>query len=129
MTMSATTTSAPFIATDAVLKPSVPLPADSKKVHGVEFNEFKDRDGGITAEELVRGMAGMGFQASAVADAVKIIEDMVCGIATFAVKSHHELLSRYHPAACSLDLPAIVLNISTSVPGKIPRHLKGLPSS
>ncbi|KAH0548049.1 Deoxyhypusine synthase [Trichoglossum hirsutum] len=67
---------APATATDAVLKPSGPLPEGSRTVRGVEFNEYRERGAGVTAEELVGGMARMGFQASAVADAVKIVEDM-----------------------------------------------------
>ncbi|KAH0542588.1 Deoxyhypusine synthase [Glutinoglossum americanum] len=67
---------APATATDAVLKASEPLPEGSRPVRGVEFNEYKERGGRITVEELVGGMAGMGFQASAVAEAVRIVEDM-----------------------------------------------------
>ncbi|KAI9856902.1 MAG: Deoxyhypusine synthase [Trichoglossum hirsutum] len=67
---------APATATDAVLKPSDPLPEGSKTVRGVEFNKYKERNAGITVEELVEGMARMGFQASAVAEAVRIVEDM-----------------------------------------------------
>jgi deoxyhypusine synthase len=70
---------APSTATDAVLKPSQPVPKDSRVVHGVEFNKYSERDGGIKVEELVGGMAGMGFQASAVAEAARIVEEMVCG--------------------------------------------------
>ena len=85
---------APLTATNAVLKPSEPLPEGSRTVHGVEFNKYRERDGGITVEELVGGMAGMGFQASAVAEAVRIVEDMVCG---FAITNQHDLPSRYCP--------------------------------
>jgi len=70
---------APSTATDAVLKPSQPLPEGSRVVQGVEFNKYSGRDGGIAVEELVSGMAGMGFQASAVAEAARIVEEMVCG--------------------------------------------------
>lgn len=69
------TQKAPAAATDAVLKPSDPVPEDARKVSGIDFNKYVDRE--ITARELVEGMANMGFQASAVGDAVRIINGMV----------------------------------------------------
>ncbi|KAG5298670.1 deoxyhypusine synthase [Histoplasma ohiense] len=45
-----------------------------KPVTGIDFNEYAGRD--ITVAELVDGIAGMGFQASAMGDAVQIINDM-----------------------------------------------------
>lgn len=65
----------PTVAADAVLKASDPVPDGMRRVNGLEFDDFKERD--MTVKELVAGMAGMGFQASAVADAVRIINDMV----------------------------------------------------
>lgn len=65
----------PSAATDAVLKPSAPMPQGVEQVRGIEFNDYRNHP--ITAEELVAGMASMGFQASAVAEAVRIINDMV----------------------------------------------------
>ena len=59
----------------AVLKPSDPVPEDARTVKGVEFDDH--RDAPITVEEMVAGMASMGFQASAVADAVRVVDDMV----------------------------------------------------
>lgn len=64
----------PTVAADAVLKASDPVPDGMRQVNGLEFDDFKERD--MTVKELVAGMAGMGFQASAVADAVRIINDM-----------------------------------------------------
>ncbi|KAL1984340.1 hypothetical protein VTN96DRAFT_9201 [Rasamsonia emersonii] len=64
----------PASATQAVLVASAPVPEDARKVRGVDFNQFADRD--ITVPELVANMANMGFQASAVADAVRIINEM-----------------------------------------------------
>ncbi|EER40614.1 deoxyhypusine synthase [Histoplasma capsulatum var. duboisii H88] len=46
----------------------------SKPVTGIDFNKYAGRD--ITVAELVDGIAGMGFQASAMGDAVQIINDM-----------------------------------------------------
>ncbi|MCJ1343598.1 Deoxyhypusine synthase [Peltigera leucophlebia] len=64
----------PIIATAAVLKPSEPVADGARKVKGLEFDDFRERD--ITVKEMVAGMANMGFQASAVADAVRIINEM-----------------------------------------------------
>ena len=66
---------APTLSTDAVLRPSAPVSEDVHEVSGIEFNDYKDRD--ITVAELVSGMANMGFQAGAVAEAARIINDMV----------------------------------------------------
>lgn len=65
----------PATATNAVLKPSDAVPDGARQVQGVEFDDFRERN--MTVRELVSSMANMGFQASAVADAVKIINDMV----------------------------------------------------
>lgn len=65
----------PTIATEAVLKPSDPVADGVLQVKGVEFDDFRERD--MTVKEMVTSMASMGFQASAVADAVRIINDMV----------------------------------------------------
>lgn len=65
----------PSKATDAVLVASDPVAEGVQQVHGIEFNDYHDAD--ITVTELVDGMAKMGFQASAVGDAVRIINEMV----------------------------------------------------
>ena len=65
---------APTLSTDAVLKASAPVPAGVHKVSGIEFNDCAERD--ITVAELVKGMTNTGFQASAVADAARIINHM-----------------------------------------------------
>jgi deoxyhypusine synthase len=61
-------------ATDAVLVKSDEMPPDAQKVEELDFNKIK---GPITAEHLLLGMKNMGFQASAMAEAVRIINDMV----------------------------------------------------
>lgn len=66
---------APSGATAAVLKPSDPVPEDARQVHGIDFNNHAQRS--ITVEELIGGMANMGFQATSVAEAVRIINGMV----------------------------------------------------
>ena len=65
----------PTGAVDAVFKPSDAVPGGTPQVRGIDFDAFRDRD--ITVKDMVAGMASMGFQASAVADAVRIINDMV----------------------------------------------------
>lgn len=66
---------APDAATHAVLKPSAPVDADTRIVRGLEFNDFASK--ALTVEDLVESMSGMGFQATAVAEAVRIVNDMV----------------------------------------------------
>jgi deoxyhypusine synthase len=66
---------APKLATDAVLKPSQAVPEGSREVRGIDFDDFKD--GSISVDSLVAGMANMGFQASSLAEAVRIINEMV----------------------------------------------------
>lgn len=68
-------TSAPSSATNAVLKPSAPVDGSARKVEGIDFNQYAGRS--ITVDELVSGYAGMGFQATSVGEAVRIINDMV----------------------------------------------------
>lgn len=65
---------APSTATEAVLKPSESVPPGSKEVRGIDFDGYRDRK--VTVEDLVAGMSSMGFQASSVADAVRIINEM-----------------------------------------------------
>lgn len=67
--------SAPSLATDAVLKPSAPVSQEAQRVQGIDYDKYADHD--VTVSELVGGMANMGFQATAIADAVRIINDMV----------------------------------------------------
>lgn len=64
----------PAAATDAVLVKSVEMPQDAQRVEELDFNKFKGRP--ITAEDLLEGMKHMGFQATSVGEAVRIINDM-----------------------------------------------------
>lgn len=66
---------APTAVTDAVLKPSNPVPDGAIPVEGVEFGKFAHRN--ISVSELVDGMANMGFQASSIGQAVQIVDGMV----------------------------------------------------
>lgn len=77
---------APSGATDAVLKPSDPVPENAIPVKGLDFDDFAGRN--ITAAELVENMAQMGFQATSIGQAVEIVNGMVCKYSqpsTFAV--------------------------------------------
>lgn len=67
---------APSGATDAVLKPSDPVPEGAMPVKGIEFDSFKDRN--ISVTELLEGMTQMGFQASSIGQAAQIVDGMVC---------------------------------------------------
>lgn len=68
---------APTGATAAVLKPSDPVPEGAREVKGIDFDNYAHRS--ITIDELVGGMTNMGFQATSVGEAVRIINDMVSG--------------------------------------------------
>ncbi|KAI4146368.1 MAG: hypothetical protein L6R39_003474 [Caloplaca ligustica] len=68
------TSNAPDMASDAVLKPSAPVAPGARAVRGLEFNDHVDKP--LTVEELVEHMGGMGFQATAVSEAVRIVNDM-----------------------------------------------------
>jgi deoxyhypusine synthase len=65
----------PSSVTDAVLVPSNEMPEGSQKVEELDFNKFAGRD--ITVDDLISGMNNMGFQASSIGEAVRIINDMV----------------------------------------------------
>jgi deoxyhypusine synthase len=65
----------PSSVTEAVLVPSEEVPEGAKQVTGIDFNRHDGRD--ITAAEMVDAMAGMGFQASAIGGAARIINEMV----------------------------------------------------
>ncbi|KAL9082006.1 MAG: hypothetical protein Q9159_006802 [Coniocarpon cinnabarinum] len=59
-----------------VLKPSVDLTDSSyPRVRGIDFNDHQDAP--ISVESLVEGMAKSGFQATSVAEAVRIIDNMI----------------------------------------------------
>lgn len=65
----------PTDAKDAVFVTSDPVPEGAIPVQGIEFNHHKMDS--ITVVDLIDGMSNMGFQASAVGDAVRIINEMV----------------------------------------------------
>ncbi|KAH9811696.1 Deoxyhypusine synthase [Teratosphaeria destructans] len=65
---------APSGATDAVLKPSDPVPEGATPVAGLDFGVFQDRK--LTVAELVENMSSMGFQATSIGQAVSIVNGM-----------------------------------------------------
>ncbi|KXX77977.1 Deoxyhypusine synthase [Madurella mycetomatis] len=64
----------PSAATDAVLVKSADLPEGTQKVEDLDFNKFKSRP--ITVDDLFQGMKYMGFQASSMCEAIRIINEM-----------------------------------------------------
>jgi deoxyhypusine synthase len=66
---------APNAVQDAVLKPSEFATEGAQEISGVDFNKYVDRN--ITVAELVDSMANMGFQATSVGEAVKLVNEMV----------------------------------------------------
>jgi len=64
----------PSSVTDAVLVKSNEMPEGSQKVEELDFNKFAGRP--ITVDDLIGGMNHMGFQASAIGEAVRIINEM-----------------------------------------------------
>lgn len=71
----APTSDVPQLATSSVLKPSSALPDGTREIKGIDFNQHADKD--LTVVELMASMATMGFQASALAEAVRIVNEMV----------------------------------------------------
>lgn len=92
----------PTAAVDAVFKRSDVVPGGTPQVRGIEFDAFRDRD--MTVKDMVAGMASMGFQASAVADAVRIINDMVSLTGVPCPKGH----PGSHPAREPGQIQALV---------------------
>jgi deoxyhypusine synthase len=65
------------------------MPEGAQEVRGVDFDQFQGRD--ITVAEMVENMTHMGFQGSAVAEAARIINEMVRdGSLQADLKNEHE---------------------------------------
>lgn len=67
-------TAPPSGAHDAVLVKSEEMPKDAQQVEELDFNKI---EGPVTAEHLFLGMRHMGFQASSIGEAIRIINEMV----------------------------------------------------
>ena len=64
----------PAAVLNAVFQKSEDMAKDAQKVEELDFNKIKSP---VTADDLLQGMRHMGFQASSIAEAVRIINDMV----------------------------------------------------
>jgi deoxyhypusine synthase len=60
----------------AVLVPSNEMPEGSQKVEELDFDKFSNRN--ISVVDLVESISNGGFQGSAIGEATKIINQMVC---------------------------------------------------
>lgn len=69
--MSQPTCERPSVATEAVLVKSEPMADDSVKVEGYNFNK------GVDYEQLLKSYATTGFQATALAKAIKYVNEML----------------------------------------------------
>lgn len=58
-----------------VLGSSADMAPNQRMVSGIDFNKFQGRD--ITVVEMLEGMENIGFQATGVAEAVKLMQEMV----------------------------------------------------
>jgi deoxyhypusine synthase len=74
----------PISVADAVLVHGS-MPAGSQKVEELDFNRFAGRP--ITVDDLMSGMNHMGFQASSIGEAVRIINDMVFGPSCYTISA------------------------------------------
>ncbi|PNS15457.1 hypothetical protein CAC42_716 [Sphaceloma murrayae] len=69
-----TTGAVPATVAQAVLKPSDPPPEGAAPVVGIDFDHHEQDD--ITVADMVFGMEHMGFQATSVGQAARVINDM-----------------------------------------------------
>lgn len=67
----------PSEATDAVLLSSDPVPEDAREVQGIDWMALPPESRSIISS-FVLNLSGQGFQSSAIGDAIRIINDMVC---------------------------------------------------
>lgn len=70
------TNAPPSSVTDAVLQKSTPLPSDAQKVEDLDFNKLLSTGRPITAEDLYLNTRHMGFQATSIGEAIRIINEM-----------------------------------------------------
>lgn len=82
----------PSSVTAAVLVQSNGMPEGSQKVEELDFNKFHGR--AITVDDLIGGMNNMGFQASSVGEAVRIINEMVINPSFFSHKFRSNIPQR-----------------------------------
>ena len=71
---------------DNVFGHSAEMPEGTPRVSGIEFNDYKDRD--MTVAEMVNHMTNVGYQATAVAEAARIMDIMVLPLPSLFRKPH-----------------------------------------
>lgn len=67
----------PSSVTNAVLLKSNAMPESSQKVEELDFNKLAKTAQPITVDQLMGNISNIGFQGSAIGEAVRIINDMV----------------------------------------------------
>jgi deoxyhypusine synthase len=67
----------PSSVTTAVLTKSNAMPESSQKVEELDFNKLTKTGQPITVDQLMGNISNIGFQGSAIGEAVRIINDMV----------------------------------------------------
>lgn len=86
------TSAVPSVSTAAVLKQSVDMPIGAQKVKELDFNDYAGR--AITVEDLINETSNMGFQASSIGEAVRIINEMVWSLPQSCYISQYASLRR-----------------------------------
>ncbi len=91
-------TTPPSTATDAILRRSDGVPPEllSDTVRGVNWNQVHQSQQPLSVNDLVNAMAQTGFQATSVAEAVRIINDMVALSIFFLLFTVYSNLSVHH---------------------------------
>lgn len=106
----------PSAATDAVLVASNEMPEGSQKVEELDFNQFTGRQ--ITVDDLMSGMNNMGFQASSIGEAVRIINNMV-SLSAFLICLVLLLLSYHKPRGVESTTAVCVFLHCASIPSSL----------
>lgn len=86
----------PGLASDAVLKQSIPVPEDFQEVKGIDYSQ--DNAYNMRAKDLIKSMSTMGFQASSLSQACDIIDNMRSwrGKHKDTLEEHEQTLSLIH---------------------------------
>ena len=87
------------------------MPAGIPPVSGIEWNDFADHD--ITVAEMVARMKNTGFQATAVAEATEIIDEMVSDRSFLALALEAGLEIFYRSNGASHHYLPLSINPST----------------
>jgi len=127
----------PSSVTDAVLVHSSGMPEGAQKVEELDFNKFAGRQ--ITVDDLIGGMNNMGFQASSIGEAVRIINNMVHQVPIFSafacplthLREHGEILKLKTKPLFSSATPQILYHqdyvARSAISHNIRTYLRSLP--